>query len=219
MGAEPRLRAAPRIRECCWMLPEGNEIEVNIGGESKGNPGRHLGITTNYMTESLAILESVEIAAQRGWHQLWEVLISLEQVCVGSSVWKGEDGYEEIKQTIEDVVNEFAELFEIGEAFVDAIQSNVSEDVVQNDGSEDEDAPRSFKQKQNDKKRYIIYCIGKDHSDQEMVKGCPRKVACSLTTDHHTVNLRKYVGTHTCEADGKNRVVCTSQSSKGCNRS
>ncbi|KAF9611148.1 hypothetical protein IFM89_027217 [Coptis chinensis] len=158
MGAEPRLRAAPRIRECCWMLPEGNEIEVNIGGESKGNPGRHLGITTNYMTESLAILESVEIAAQRGWHQLWEVFDFVGTVCVGSSVWKvqnplnetihispttentnqGEDGYEEIKQTIEDVVNEFAELFEIGEAFVDAIQSDVSEDVVQNDESEDD---------------------------------------------------------------------------------
>ncbi|KAF9594105.1 hypothetical protein IFM89_027423, partial [Coptis chinensis] len=65
----------------------------------------------------------------------------------------------------------------------------------------------SFRQKQNDKKRYRIYCIGEDHSDQEMVKGCTWKVACSLTIDNHTVKLRKYVGTHTCEADGKNHVV------------
>ncbi|KAF9592562.1 hypothetical protein IFM89_015775 [Coptis chinensis] len=65
----------------------------------------------------------------------------------------------------------------------------------------------SFRQKQNDKKRYRIYCIGEDHSDQEMVKGCTWKVACSLTTDNHTVKLRKYVGTHTCKADGKNHVV------------
>ncbi|KAF9602048.1 hypothetical protein IFM89_024805 [Coptis chinensis] len=218
---------------------------------------------------------------------------------------QGEDGYKEIKQTAEDVVNEFAELFETGETFVDTIQSDVSEDVVQNYESEDEDAPGryesthsfdnededytpkeddehaddlvneatdleeeadgvinslgnftnnlyqeqyhsvededvkqelvlkletgmqwksmeecrkflktlaiqnlfSFRQKQNDKKRYIIYCIGEDHSDQEMVKGCTLKVACSLTTDNHTVKLKKYVGTHTCEADGNNHVV------------
>ncbi|KAF9624169.1 hypothetical protein IFM89_008107 [Coptis chinensis] len=43
---------------------------------------------------------------------------------------QGEDGYEEIKQTAEDIVNEFAELFETGKAFVDAIQSDVSEDTV-----------------------------------------------------------------------------------------
>ncbi|KAF9600986.1 hypothetical protein IFM89_014971 [Coptis chinensis] len=40
-----------------------------------------------------------------------------------------------------------------------------------------------------------------------MVKECTWMVACSFTTDNHTVKLRKYVGTHTCEVDGKNRVV------------
>ncbi|KAF9602039.1 hypothetical protein IFM89_024796, partial [Coptis chinensis] len=65
----------------------------------------------------------------------------------------------------------------------------------------------SFRQKQNDKKRYRIYCIGEDHSDQEMVKGCTLKVGCILTIDNHTVKLKKYVGTHTCEADGNNHVV------------
>ncbi|KAF9612607.1 hypothetical protein IFM89_002203, partial [Coptis chinensis] len=64
----------------------------------------------------------------------------------------------------------------------------------------------SFKQKQNNTKRYRIYCIGEDHVDKEMVKPCTWKVACSITRDHHTVKLRKFVGTHTCEADGKNHV-------------
>ncbi|KAF9596744.1 hypothetical protein IFM89_013291 [Coptis chinensis] len=64
----------------------------------------------------------------------------------------------------------------------------------------------SSKQKQNDTKRYIIYCIGEDHADKEMVKSCTWKVACSITRDHHTVKLRKFAGAHTCEANRKNHV-------------
>ncbi|KAF9625988.1 hypothetical protein IFM89_028374 [Coptis chinensis] len=217
--------------------------------------------------------------------------------CEDEDAYEGIQVDEGIQQTAEDVVNDFAELFETGEAFVDAVEEASAQEEnngeVQNDDSEDEEDGKyfeklqtggpcvdmrcgyatnleegaddvidslglgtsnlyqgepipsvededikednklklepgmqwksmpecrsylkslaiqdifSFKQKQNDTKRYIIYCIGEDHADKEIVKPCTWKVACSITRDHHTVKLRKFVGTYTCEANGKNHV-------------
>ncbi|KAF9618017.1 hypothetical protein IFM89_039414 [Coptis chinensis] len=65
-----------------------------------------------------------------------------EDACEGIQVDEG------IQQTAEDVVNDFAELFEIGEAFVDAVEKASAQEEnngeVQNDDSENEEGGRYF---------------------------------------------------------------------------
>ncbi|KAF9626240.1 hypothetical protein IFM89_031367 [Coptis chinensis] len=92
-GAEPKLRKAPQIKECKWLLPKIDQvIKVNVDGSSMGNPGsvgwgatyrdhngeyllvscKGLGVETNYVAECYAILENAEVAIiEKSWLNLW----------------------------------------------------------------------------------------------------------------------------------------------------
>ncbi|KAF5190054.1 hypothetical protein FRX31_020352 [Thalictrum thalictroides] len=90
-NVKTRLRKEPRLKECKWLLPDEDMVKANSDGAAKGNPGqagagtvfrdhtvvvllvisKGLGITTNFMAECEAVMICVEIALERGWHQLW----------------------------------------------------------------------------------------------------------------------------------------------------
>ncbi|KAF9594405.1 hypothetical protein IFM89_031007 [Coptis chinensis] len=54
----------------------------------------------------------------------------------------------------------------------------------------------------NDKKRYRIWCCNEGTIGEECRFGtCGWHAWCSATNDHHTVKLRKFNDTYTCEAD------------------
>ncbi|KAF9626403.1 hypothetical protein IFM89_033222 [Coptis chinensis] len=83
----PKLRKAPCTLECYWVAPPSNMIKVNADGCSRGNPKNSgwgtllrdsngnvigayiggLGIATNFIAESFAIVEGISKAAELGW--------------------------------------------------------------------------------------------------------------------------------------------------------
>ncbi|KAF9602609.1 hypothetical protein IFM89_030215 [Coptis chinensis] len=85
------LPRAPRIQPCWWMPPRNGIVKINCDGSSLDNPRttgfgatyriasgdfllviwREIGVNNNYMAECLAILESVEVAIQRNWRDIW----------------------------------------------------------------------------------------------------------------------------------------------------
>ncbi|KAF9598793.1 hypothetical protein IFM89_031461 [Coptis chinensis] len=86
-GAELKLRKAPQIKECKWLLPEIDQVKVNVDGSFMGNPGptrwdatyrdhnnsefllmscKGLGVETNYVVECYAILENAEVTIEKG---------------------------------------------------------------------------------------------------------------------------------------------------------
>ncbi|KAF9620363.1 hypothetical protein IFM89_011098 [Coptis chinensis] len=61
------LPKAHRIRPCWWTLPEESTIKINCDGSTVGNPGS-AGIGSTFRDASI---ESVEIAVQRNWKNVW----------------------------------------------------------------------------------------------------------------------------------------------------
>ncbi|KAF9606608.1 hypothetical protein IFM89_027013 [Coptis chinensis] len=85
-GAELKLKKAPQIKDCKWLLSEVDQVKVNVDGSSIRNLGpigwgatyrdhngefllvscKGLGVETNYVAEYYAILENAEIAIEKG---------------------------------------------------------------------------------------------------------------------------------------------------------
>ncbi|KAF9594508.1 hypothetical protein IFM89_031626 [Coptis chinensis] len=110
-GAELKLRKAPQIKECKWLLPEIDQVKVNVDGSSMGNPRpagwgamyrdhngefllvscKGLGVKTNYVPECYAILENAKVAIEKGWLNLWlesNSTVAIEDFSTGKIPWK-----------------------------------------------------------------------------------------------------------------------------------
>ncbi|KAF9601180.1 hypothetical protein IFM89_017128 [Coptis chinensis] len=109
-GVELKLRKAPQIKECKWLLPEIDQVKVNVDGSSMGNPRptrwgatyrdhngefllvscKGLGVKTNYAAKCYAILENEEVAIEKGWLNLWlesDSAAAIEAFSTGKIPW------------------------------------------------------------------------------------------------------------------------------------
>ncbi|KAF9605181.1 hypothetical protein IFM89_014294 [Coptis chinensis] len=90
-GLSMRPTTAPRVQQGIWLPPAYGQIKINTDGAAKGNPGqagygsafkdqdgnfllirgKGLDEATSFWAESIGILESVEIAIEKGWLNVW----------------------------------------------------------------------------------------------------------------------------------------------------
>ncbi|KAF9623338.1 hypothetical protein IFM89_000827 [Coptis chinensis] len=70
-----RPTTTPRVQQGIWLPPAYGQIKINTDGAVKG-----LGEATSYWAESIGILESVEIAIEKGWLNVWVESMLLSRV-------------------------------------------------------------------------------------------------------------------------------------------